>query len=471
MKAFMDQDFLLESETAKILFHEHASRMPIIDYHCHINPEQIANNHQFKNITEAWLGGDHYKWRMIRSNGIPESLITGKESSDYEKFEQFAKTLPRAIGNPLYHWTHLELQRYFGITKTLSEKTCKEIWDECNAKLAQDDFRVQSIIEKSNVRLICTTDDPGDSLEWHKVIKEQGKCKAQVLPAWRPDKAMKIEKPGFKEYVDHIANLTNTKISSCEDFFNALDVRMAFFNEMGCKASDHGVDYAYCTIVSKDELEKIFQNGLRGESLSAYEVEAYKSMILIHLAKGYAKYGWVMQMHYGAIRDPNTKMFKQLGADTGFDCIDNNPCAYGISKLMNALNEADALPKMIWYSLNPVDNAVIGSAIGSFQGTAARGQIQQGSAWWFNDTYQGMVDQMTTLASLSILGNFVGMLTDSRSFLSYTRHEYFRRIMCNVIGNFVERGMYPADMDFLGQIVEDISFSNTNTYFGFNVKA
>ncbi|HIV15284.1 MAG TPA: glucuronate isomerase [Candidatus Avisuccinivibrio pullicola] len=469
MKPFMDKDFLLESETAKVLFHEHAAKMPVIDYHCHINPKEIAENHQFRNITEAWLGGDHYKWRMIRSNGIPETLITGSESSDYEKFEQFAKTLPRAIGNPLYHWTHLELQRYFGITKTLSEKTCKEIWDECNEKLKQDDFRVQGIIRRSNVKLIATTDDPGDSLEWHKVIAEQGKCSAKVVPAWRPDKAMKIEKPGFADYVAHIARLTGMTITSCEDFFSALDVRMQYFNDMGCKASDHGVDYAYCTLVSKDELERIFQKGLKGETLTEAEVEAYKSMILVHLGKGYARYGWVMQMHYGAIRDPNTAMFGKLGADTGFDCIDNRPCAQGICKLMNALAGADALPKMIWYSLNPADNAVIGSAIGSFQGTAAQGQIQQGSAWWFNDTYDGMVAQMKSLASLSVLGNFVGMLTDSRSFLSYTRHEYFRRIMCNLIGDMVERGMYPADMDFLGQIVEDISFNNTNRYFGFKV--
>ena len=357
MKPFMDKDFLLESETAKVLFHEHAAKMPVIDYHCHINPKEIAENHQFRNITEAWLGGDHYKWRMIRSNGIPETLITGSESSDYEKFEQFAKTLPRAIGNPLYHWTHLELQRYFGITKTLSEKTCKEIWDECNEKLKQDDFRVQGIIRRSNVKLIATTDDPGDSLEWHKVIAEQGKCSAKVVPAWRPDKAMKIEKPGFADYVAHIAKLTGMTITSCEDFFSALDVRMQYFNDMGCKASDHGVDYAYCTLVSKDELERIFQKGLKGETLTEAEVEAYKSMILVHLGKGYAKYGWVMQMHYGAIRDPNTAMFGKLGADTGFDCIDNRPCAQGICKLMNALAEADALPKMIWYSLNPADKS------------------------------------------------------------------------------------------------------------------
>ena len=468
MKPFMDKDFLLQTDTAKELFHEHASKMPVIDYHCHINPAEIALNHQFKNITEAWLGGDHYKWRMIRSNGVPESLITGSDSSDFQKFEQFAKTLPRAIGNPLYHWTHLELRRYFGIDKPLNEKTCKEIWEECNKKLATDEFRVQSIIKRSNVKLIATTDDPGDSLEWHAKIA-QTPFETKVIPAWRPDKAMKIEKENFKDYVEHIASLTGRTIKTCAEFFDALDVRMEFFNQMGCKASDHGLDYAYCRIVDEGTLEKIFVKGLNNETLTDEEIEAYKTMVLIHMAKGYTKYGWVMQMHYGAIRDPNSRMFQKLGADTGFDCIDNRASARGITTMMNALLERDSLPKMIWYSLNPSDNAAIGSAIGSFQGPEAQGKIQQGSAWWFNDTYHGMVDQMTSLASLSVLGNFVGMLTDSRSFLSYTRHEYFRRIMCNLIGNLVENGMYPKDMEFLGKIVEDISFNNTNRYFNFNV--
>ena len=469
MKAFMDQDFLLETPTAQRLFHEHAEKMPVIDYHCHINPQQIAQNYKFRNITDAWLSGDHYKWRMIRSNGVPEDLITGKNSTDYQKFEQFAKSLPRAIGNPLYHWTHLELQRYFGITKTLSEKTCKEIWDECNEKLAQDDFRVQAIIKKSNIKCVCTTDDPGDDLSWHKQLQSDANAPCKVLPAWRPDKAMKIEKPEFADYVKHIAAITGKTITSCLQFFEALDIRMAFFNEMGCRAADHGIDYAYCNKVSEAKLEEIFQKGLKGEELCSCEVEAYKSMILLHLARGYAKYGWVMQMHYGAIRDPNTRMFKILGADTGYDYISNRPCAEAIGQFMNELDKENCLPKMIWYSLNPADNAVISTAIGAFQGPEAQGKIQQGSAWWFNDTYHGMIEQMTTFASLSILGNFLGMLTDSRSFLSYTRHEYFRRIMCNLIGGWVEKGMYPNDEKFLGQLVEDISFNNTNRFFDFKV--
>ena len=469
MKAFMDKDFLLESPTAQKLFHEHAEKMPVIDYHCHINPQQIAENYKFRNITDAWLSGDHYKWRMIRSNGVPESLITGNESTDYQKFEQFAKSLPRAIGNPLYHWTHLELQRYFGITKPLNEDTCKEIWEQCNECLAQDDFRVQSIIKKSNVKCVCTTDDPADDLRWHKKIQEDQNAPCKVLPAWRPDKAMKIEKPGFAEYVQQIATLTNKEIKTCRDFFEALDVRIAFFNEMGCRASDHGIDYAYCTLASDSELEAIFQKGLKGEPLTSQECEAYKTMILIHLAHGYVKYGWVMQVHFGAVRDPNRRMFKILGADTGFDYMGDRSCAEAIGSLMNTLDEENALPKMIWYSLNAADNAVIATAIGAFQGPEAQGKIQQGSAWWFNDTYNGMINQMTTFSELSVFGNFLGMLTDSRSFLSYTRHEYFRRIMCNLIGSLVERGMYPDDMEFLGKIVEDISFNNTNKYFGFNV--
>ncbi len=469
MKAFMDQDFLLETETAQELFHEHAAKMPIIDYHCHINPQQIAENYKFRNITDAWLSGDHYKWRMIRSNGVPEELITGKNSTDFEKFEQFAKSLPRAIGNPLYHWTHLELQRYFGITKTLNEDTCKEIWDECNAKLAQDNFRVQDIIKMSNVKCVCTTDDPADDLKWHQMLKTDKNAPCKVLPAWRPDKAMKIEKPEFAQYVSKIASLTNKEIKTCADFFDALDIRMAFFNDLGCKAADHGVDYAYCNIISDSKLEEIFAKALKGESLTQDEVEAYKTMILVHLAKGYTKYGWVMQMHYGAIRDPNSRMFKILGADTGYDYVGNRPCAQAIGQFMDCLDKNNSLPKMIWYSLNDADNAVIATAIGAFQGPEAQGKIQQGSAWWFNDTYNGMVRQMTSFAELSVLGNFLGMLTDSRSFLSYTRHEYFRRILCNLIGNLVEKGMYPHDMKFLGKIVEDISYNNTNKYFGFNV--
>ena len=469
MKTFMGKNFLLTTDTAKELFHDYAENMPIIDYHCHINPQQIAENYQFRNITDAWLSGDHYKWRMIRSNGVPENMITGNESSDFEKFQMFAKSLPRAIGNPLYHWTHLELQRYFGITKILNEDSCKEIWDLCNEKLQSPDMSVQGIIRQSHVKCICTTDDPADSLEWHKKLASDPNAPCKVLPAWRPDKAMKLEKPGFAEYVTKVASLTGMKINCCKDFFAAIDERMKFFNDMGCRAADHGIDYAYCTTCSDDELEAIFQKGLIGASLSAKEVEIYKTMILLHLARGYAKYGWVMQMHFGAVRDPNTPMYERLGADTGFDTMGDRVCAEGMDRFMNELNSQGTLPKMIWYSLNPADDPVIGTAIGAFQGPEARGKIQQGSAWWFNDHYTGMINQMTSLASLSVLGNFLGMLTDSRSFLSYTRHEYFRRILCNLIGTWVEKGMYPDDMKFLGQIVEDISFNNTNNYFGFNV--
>jgi glucuronate isomerase len=469
MKKFMDEDFLLESPTARELFHDHAEKMPIIDYHCHINPRQIAEDYRFKDITDAWLSGDHYKWRMIRSNGVPEDMITGTKSTSYEKFQMFAKSLPRAIGNPLYHWTHLELQRYFGITKTLSEKTCREIWDECNEKLKDPSMSVRGIIRRSNVRCICTTDDPADSLEWHKKLAADPDAPCKVLPAWRPDKAMKIEKPGFADYVRKVGELASTDASTCRGFFEALDRRMEFFNSMGCRAADHGVDYVYCTRASDSELEEIFQKGLAGKALSPLEIEKYKSMILVHLARGYAKYGWVMQIHFGAVRDPNTAMFKRLGPDTGFDYMGDCSCAKAIGTLMDTLMQENALPKMIWYSLNPADNPVIATAIGAFQGPEVRGKIQQGAAWWFNDTMTGMIEQMTQFANLSVLGNFLGMLTDSRSFLSYTRHEYFRRILCNLVGSWVERGWYPDDIDYLGSLIEDISFNNTNSYFGLNV--
>ena len=470
MKKFMEQDFMLDGETARHLYYGHAAKMPIIDYHCHINPQQIAENYRFRNITDAWLSGDHYKWRLIRSNGVDEDEITGDKSSDYTKFQHFAAMLPRALGNPMYHWTHLELQRYFGITKPLNPDTCKEIWEQCNEKLASDDFTVPAIIRRSQVKLICTTDDPADDLRWHKMLAANPDAPCRVLPAWSPDKAMKPEKPGFADYVRQIGTLTGTTIKTCKDFFAALDERMRFFNEMGCRAADHGIDYVLCSPCDEAALEQIFKRALSGASLSQAEIDTYKTMILCHLAGGYTKYDWVMQMHFGAIRDPNEAMFKRLGADTGFDYMGDQSCAIAIGRLMNLFSTRECLPKMIWYSLNPADNPVICTAIGAFQGPGVRGRIQQGAAWWFNDSFTGMVDQMTSFANLSVLGNFLGMLTDSRSFLSYTRHEYFRRILCNFVGRYVDEGMYPEDLHFLGQMIEDICFNNTNRYFGFDVR-
>ena len=467
MKKFMDKDFLLETETAKKLFHEHAAKMPIIDYHCHINPQEIAEDRQFKNITEVWLGGDHYKWRMIRSNGIDEKYITGNESTDREKFQKFAEALPRAIGNPLYHWTHLELQRYFGVTKTLNGDTAEEIWNICNEKLQSPELSVQGIIKKSNVKVICTTDDPADDLRWHKKIREDGTCSAKVLPAMRPDAALRIEKPEWASYMKRLAEVSDTDIKTMDDIRKALRKRIDFFESMGCKASDHALEYVFCNEAKEDQLDDIVSKVLGGKVPTTDKIEKYKTALLLFLGEEYSKRGWAMQIHYSAIRDNNTRMFKKMGPDTGFDSIGSYNCGEGIVALLDAMEKKGCLPKTILYSLNPSDNALIGTIIGSFQGPEVPGKIQQGAAWWFNDTKSGMEAQITNVANLSVLGNVVGMLTDSRSFLSYTRHEYYRRILCNWIGRLVENGEYPDDMDFLGKLVEDISYNNAARYFGF----
>lgn len=467
MKEFMDKDFLLSTETAKKLYHAYAASMPIIDYHCHINPREIAENHVFKNITEAWLGGDHYKWRMIRSNGVEEKYITGNAVSDREKFQKFAESLPMAIGNPLYHWTHLELQRYFDCTIPLDGDSAEEIWQLCNEKLQQPEMSVLGLIKKSNVKVICTTDDPADDLCWHKKIKADGLCSAEVLPAMRPDKIMAIEKAGFKEYISVLGQAAGVEIHSVQDIYTALHQRMDYFAEMGCKASDHGLDYAFFRPAEAGQIEAIFQKALAGEMLDSCEIESYKTALLLFLGREYYDRKWVMQIHYSVQRNVNTKAFREIGADAGFDCMAQNPCGQDLVRLLDAMAQADHLPKMILYSLNPNDNALLGTVIGSFQGSEIAGKIQHGSAWWFNDSKTGMTDQLTNLANLSVLGNFVGMLTDSRSFLSYTRHEYFRRILCRLLGAWVEDGEYPYHEKRLKKIVEDISYGNAQRYFDF----
>ena len=464
----MDQDFLLSNDTAKTLYHDYASKMPIIDYHCHINPKEIAENREFSNITEVWLGGDHYKWRAMRSNGTDERFVTG-DATDREKFQKWAETLTKAIGNPLFHWTHLELQKYFDYTGVLNGDTAEEVWNLCNEKLTSGSMHVRDIIDASDVKLICTTDDPIDSLEYHRAIKNDPTCKVKVLPAWRPDKAINIDKDGFVAYIEALSKASGLPITNLEELFAALANRLDFFHEMGCKAADHGLDYVPYNAATPEEINTIFQKALKGEAISFDEVEKYKTALLIFCGEGYAKRGWVMQLHYGAIRNNNETMFKKLGPDTGFDSINTRSCAEGTALFLNALENKGALPKTVIYSLNPNDNASIGTIIGCFQGTEAAGKLQQGSAWWFNDTKQGMIDQMTSLANLSLLGNFIGMLTDSRSFLSYTRHDYFRRILCNLIGTWVENGEYPNDMKTLGQMVQDISYNNTVKYFNFTV--
>ena len=469
MKQFMDKDFLLSTDTAKALFHDYAENMPILDYHCHINPKEIAEDRKFENITQVWLGGDHYKWRFMRSCGVDERFITG-DASDKEKFLKWAEVLGKAIGNPLFHWSHLELQKYFGYHGVLNKNTAEEVWELCNKRLAQPDMTVRNIIKQSNVTLICTTDDPVDSLEWHKKIAEDASFDVKVLPAWRPDKAMNIEKPTYPEYLDQLSTVSGIKVASFADLCKALSNRMDFFASMGCCVSDHALEYVMYAPASAEEIESIFAKRLAGNDVTKEEELKFKTAFMVNVGKEYAKRNWVMQLHYGCKRDNNTPMFNKLGPDTGYDCINNYAPSSEMADFLNALNQSDELPKTIIYSLNPNDNQAIGTILGCFQDSTAVAKIQQGSAWWFNDHKTGMQDQMISLANLGNLSGFVGMLTDSRSFLSYTRHDYFRRILCNLIGNWVENGEFPADYETLEEIVKGICYNNAVNYFGFDLK-
>ena len=470
MKAFMDEDFLLTTDAAKTLYHDYAEKMPIIDYHCHINPADIAEDKRYQTITEVWLGGDHYKWRAMRCNGIPESRITGAKDTDpYETFKAWSETLPRCIGNPLYHWTYLELKKYFGITEALTPATCKDIYDRCNARLAEPDMSVRGIIEQSNVKLICTTDDPIDDLAQHAKIAADPTCKVKVLPAFRPDKAMNIDKPGFPEYIAKLSAVVGYEIKTFADLKKALIERIDYFNARGSKVSDHALDYPVCAPATEAELDAILAEGLNGP-VSADKGDKFKTAVLLSLSEKYHAYGWVMQIHYGCIRNNSSIMFEKLGPDTGFDSVSDAGGAQALANLLDAMQKGGHLPKMVLYSLNHYDNETIATIAGCFQtdGECAS-KIQLGSAWWFNDHKTGMEKQLTDLANLGVLGNFIGMLTDSRSFLSYTRHEYFRRILCGLIGRWVDNGEVHADMETLGQIVQDICYNNTVKFFGFDV--
>lgn len=464
MKAFLDKDFLLQNETARTLYHGYAAVMPIVDYHCHINPREIAEDLHYENITQLWLGGDHYKWRLMRSNGVEENMITGS-AADRDKFQVFAKTMPKAIGNPLYHWTHLELQRYFNCDIPLGPDTAGQIWEICNRKL-REGLSVREIIRQSNVTTICTTDDPVDTLEWHRKLQADDSFLTKVLPAFRPDKAVNVEKPGFAAYIQTLADVAGGPITCLDDLYQALVGRLDFFHQMGCRASDHGLDYVPCR-QNRVEAERALRKAMCGEAVNEAEMESYKTVLLLFFGKEYAERGWVMQMHYGALRSANTRMLRELGPDTGFDGISTRDTSLGLAGLLDALAVEGALPKTILYSLNPGDNAMLGAMLGCFQGPEAAGKLQHGSGWWFNDTKTGMTEQMTSLANLGLLGNFIGMLTDSRSFLSYTRHEYFRRILCGLLGGWVENGEYPADSETLGCMVQDIAYNNAMRYFGF----
>ena len=475
MKPCMDKDFLLETETAKHLFHDYAEHMPLVDYHCHISPREIYENRRFENLTEVWLGGrqpdgsyfgDHYKWRVMRSNGVSEDYITGDKPA-YERYLKFVEALQMAIGNPMYHWCNLELRQFFGYKKPLTVENAKEAWDFCADKLQNDPaLTVRGIIEKANVAMIGTTDDPIDSLEWHEKIAADPTITVKVCPSFRPDKAINIQKPGFVEYIGKLAqSVGKESLENAQAVMDALVERLEFFASLGCRASDHGLDYIPFRPAGTQEINAVYQKALRGETLSVEEAEKYQTAVLLRLGKAYHRLGIAMQIHYSCLRNMNTRMYRRLGPDTGFDMIAQNTCGGDIASFLSALDETGECPKTILYSLNPADNEQLGTMIGCFQSDEVPGKIQHGSAWWFNDTKSGMEDQMRSLANLGLLGNFVGMLTDSRSFLSYARHDYFRRIFCNLVGNWVENGEYPNIEESLRKIVEGVSYQNAARYF------
>ena len=465
MAQFLKDDFLLNTEVAKELYFGHAKDRPIVDYHCHVNPKEIYEDKRFENITELWLSGDHYKWRLMRSNGVDEYYITGDADPD-EKFVRFAELMPKAIGNPMYHWCHLELKNYFGYTGVLNGETAKEVYQLCKEKLKDEGMSVRGIIKQSNVAFIGTTDDPVDSLEYHKLLAADESFKTVVAPSFRPDKALNVDKAGWKEYIETLSKASGVDIKDLEGLKKALSLRIEYFAQHGCCASDHGLDRMVYAEANEEHINAVIAKGLAGEVVSSVEAEAMKTELLIHCAAEYTKRGWVMQLHYNCMRNPNSQMFAKLGADTGFDCIGPDNGSRKLASLLDKMNREGSLPKTIIYSLDPADNAFIDTLIGAFQGSEIAGKIQHGSAWWFNDNKQGMRDQLVSLANLSLLGNFVGMLTDSRSFLSYTRHEYFRRILCRLIGEWVENGEYPDDQASLATLVEDICYNNAKKYFG-----
>ena len=465
MKAFMDKDFLLSTETAWALYHGTAAAAPIIDYHCHVSPQEIFEDKRFANLYEVWLTGDHYKWRIMRSNGVEERFITG-DADPREKFQKFAEALPKAIGNPMYHWCHLELKNYFGYEGALNGDTAQQVWDLAGERLQQPDMGARGIILKSNVAFIGTTDDPLDTLEWHQKPMADTTFPVTVAPTFRPDKALNMDKPGWADYIAALGELTGMTIATVADVKAALSQRLDHFGACGCRASDHGLDYMVYNPLPEAEVDAIMARALAGETVTIAEAEAYKTALLVFCGEEYARRGWVMQLHYNCLRNPNSQMLAALGPDTGFDCIGPAPSRAALSGLLDALYRTDSLPRTVLYSLDASDNAFIDTLIGAFQGTEVAGKLQHGSAWWFNDNKTGMQEQMTSLANLSLLGNFIGMLTDSRSFLSYTRHEYFRRILCDLIGGWVENGEYPADMDALTAIVRDICCDNAIRYFG-----
>ncbi len=465
MKEFLGDDFLLDSDLAKKLYNEHAKKMPIFDFHCHLVPEQIATDYHFKSITEAWLGangyGDHYKWRLLREMGVEEDYITGNKS-DWEKFEKYAECMPYFIGNPIYEWTHLELKTYFGITKPLSKATAKEIYDECNEKLKT--LSARKMMELNNVATVYTTDDPVDDLHWHEMMAKDTTLKTKVFPAWRPDKAINIERATFLPWFNKLEEVTGKKITDLKGFLEALDERLKFFVDHGCTASDHALDVLHFKKASYEEADAVFKKGLKGEEISFEEQDIYKGYLMLHLGRQYHKYNMVQEYHIGALRDNSKRNYAKMGADTGFDAVEDKDFAEKLSALLNALDETDELPKTVLFTLNEKDYIVLATLKNCFQG-GMKGKIQLGTAWWFNDHFDGMEAQMKKLSADGLISCFIGMLTDSRSFLSYPRHDYFRREMCNFLANLVLAGRYPLDEETLGKIVEDISYNNALNYF------
>lgn len=467
----MDENFLLQTETAQKLYHEHAAKMPIIDYHCHLIPKMVADDHKFKSITEIWLGGDHYKWRAMRSNGVDERFCTGTDTTDWEKFEKWAETVPYTFRNPLYHWTHLELKTAFGIDKLLNPTTAREIFDECNDKLQNDpNMTARGLMRRYNVETVCTTDDPVDSLEYHKQVRNSG-FEIKMLPTWRPDKAMAVENPAeFRAYVEKLAEVSGVTINKFSDMVDALQKRHDFFEEMGCRLSDHGIEEFYAADYTDAEIDAIFDKVYGGKELTHEEIDKFKSAMMIVFGEMDYASGWTQQFHYGAIRNNNSKMFKLLGPDTGFDSIGEFNTAKSCAKYLDKLNSRGKLTKTILYNLNPCANEVIATMLGNFQDGSVPGKIQFGSGWWFLDQKDGMQKQMNALSLLGLLSRFVGMLTDSRSFLSYPRHEYFRRTLCNLVGTDVENGEIPYtgyEAERVNQMIKDICYNNAKNYFKF----
>jgi glucuronate isomerase len=465
---FMSEDFLLESAPARELYHSYAAKMPIIDYHCHLSPAEIAEDKRWDNIAQIWLGGDHYKWRAMRTAGVAERFCTG-DASDWEKFEKYAAIMPKLLRNPLYHWTHLELKRYFGISGcVLGPDTAKNIFDQCNQRIRSAYFSCRSLMKQSRVEVVCTTDDPMDSLEHHRAIAADKTFTIQVLPTWRPDKALAIDKPAiFGPWLSKLEQAAEMKISALEDLLAALKKRHDFFAAAGCRLSDRGIDTFYAEDCTAGQAATIFAQARDGKTILAEDVLRYKSFLLHEFAIMDAEKGWTQQIHYGALRSTNTNMLKKLGPDTGFDSIGDWSAAEAMSRHFDRLDQIGRLPKTIIYNLNPRDNELVATMLGNFQDGVTAGKMQFGSGWWFLDQLDGMTRQIEALSQLGLLGQFVGMLTDSRSFLSYTRHEYFRRLLCNILGNDIARGLIPNDIPLVGKMVQDISYNNAKKYFGF----